>query len=25
VLRFPDAGHNLPRYRPDALTAALLR
>ena len=24
VLRFPDAGHNLPRYRPDALTAALL-
>jgi len=25
VLRFPDAGHNLPRYRPDALTTALLR
>jgi pimeloyl-ACP methyl ester carboxylesterase len=25
VLRFPDAGHNLPRYRPDAVTAALLR
>ena len=25
VLRFPDAGHNLPRYRPDAVAAALLR